>query len=606
MDSLFIPYALAENRVQFIEKLVDSIPGLIFIYDLKHHCNIYVNDRIRAIFGYTPEEVQGMGREFIHSLIHPSDIPVLIENTRRFQNSPPGTVFTQTYRMKTKDGLWRWMEDHSRILTRDADGKPLSLLGVSTDVTERIIALQELEKSEIRNRSLFEDAPCPIFISDLEGRVVRINRTGANYLQTTPEQCQGRRLGDLIPELELSIPSLIQRVVESRDIVEFFNCLELPVGQRWFQARLRPLFSQSNEVEQIQVVAHDVSEAQKANEDMIKTQAELESILGSISDGFFACDRNFTITYFNEAAEDILGRSAVEVLGKNLFDAFPEVRDTTFETNYRCAMEHGRPINFEEYFDAPRYRNWYDVRVYPSHNGITVYFQVTTNKKTAEHELKRYAESQAALVREVNHRVKNNLATIQSLLNIEKQRAQLADDSRYSATVDILRTRIRGLATVHSMLSESGWIPLRIETVVQRIVNASFEGVQRRIEFTVVQEDDSLTVDSDQAHHLALAICELTTNSLKYAATQSPGKELVISVSIKACDGHFCIEFRDNGPGFPDHVLRKPTTSGIGMELLHGLIQHSLRGKVKLMNDNGAHISMRVPRHDPTQGDEWS
>jgi PAS domain S-box-containing protein len=593
---------LPENRGEFIEKLVNFVPSLIFIYDLEEHRNLFVNDRIQDMLGYSPEEIQGMGGNFIHNLIHPDDVDSLLVNTRNFQNCPSGTVITQAYRMRSKDGQWHWMEEQSRVLTRNQDGKPLSILGVSTDITKRKNAIRELERSERQNRSLFEDAPCPIFIGDLEGRVIRMNRTCTTYLNRAPKECQGRMLHELIPELAESIPKLIAKVLETGDIVESFNHLHLPVGERWFQSKLRPLYDEEGNIEQIQVVAHDVSEAQRSNEEMIKAHAELESMLTSISDGFFACDRDFTVTYFNEAAEKILGRKSSEILGRNLFDAFPEARGTVVEDNYRRALDSGNPIYFEFFFDAPPYENWYNVRAYPGENGITVYFQVTSQQKEAEKELQRYAESQAALVREVNHRVKNNLAAIQGLLNIERQRANMSNNSQYTETVDILRARIRGLSTIHSLLSESGWQPLKVETVIRRIINASMEGMPENTKVTVRQRDESLTVDSDQAHHLALAINELITNSFKYASPATEDTTLEIQFEIEAFDHHLGIVYTDNGPGFPATVIERPSTAGIGMELLHGLIQHSLLGSVKIDNQNGARITLTIPRHQPGGG----
>ncbi len=123
---------------------------------------------------------------------------------------------------------------------------------------------------------------------------------------------------------------------------------------------------------------------------------ELFHILESITDAFFALDNDLVVTYFNSAAEQFLNRSAADVLGRSLFDAFPEARGSIFDIKYREALQHRQPLSFETWFDVPPYRNWYDVRVYPRKDGIAVFFLVTTERRQAENAVRR---SQAMLAR---------------------------------------------------------------------------------------------------------------------------------------------------------------------------------------------------------------
>ncbi|MEW6179016.1 MAG: diguanylate cyclase [Chloroflexota bacterium] len=115
-------------------------------------------------------------------------------------------------------------------------------------------------------------------------------------------------------------------------------------------------------------------------------------ILESISDAFFALDDRLIVTYFNQAAERMLNRKRVEVLGKPLFDVFPEARASIFEEKYRYAIQHKQSLSFETYFDQPPYENWYQVRVYPRTNGISVYFQVITEQFRAKQALQKAQE----------------------------------------------------------------------------------------------------------------------------------------------------------------------------------------------------------------------
>ncbi|MFP4350577.1 MAG: PocR ligand-binding domain-containing protein [Desulfococcaceae bacterium] len=143
----------------------------------------------------------------------------------------------------------------------------------------------------------------------------------------------------------------------------------------------------------------DASEGRQAQDREAHLQQMLVDTLESISDAFFSLDDELVVTYWNRAAEHYLGRTADEVIGKPLFEAFPEARGSIFETNYREAVRTRRPLIFETYFEVPPYQNWYEVRVYPRPNGISVYFLVTTERKRAELAL-RESEERLRLISE--------------------------------------------------------------------------------------------------------------------------------------------------------------------------------------------------------------
>ncbi len=148
----------------------------------------------------------------------------------------------------------------------------------------------------------------------------------------------------------------------------------------------------SEEHELLAEAASDLAFAlEKLDADESRAAAERETvnILESISDAFFALDEHLVITYYNGAAARVLGRSAEEVVGSNLLDAFPEARGTDFEKKYREVLQTRRAVSFETFFEQSPYRNWYEVRVYPRERGISVYFTVTTERKEAELALRR-------------------------------------------------------------------------------------------------------------------------------------------------------------------------------------------------------------------------
>ena len=146
-------------------------------------------------------------------------------------------------------------------------------------------------------------------------------------------------------------------------------------------------------------------ERKRAEEQLTASHRQVRDILESISDAFLSLDDDLVVTYFNAAAERMLHRAASEVLGRPLFDAFPEARGSVFEQKYRQALREKQALAFEADFSVSPYANWYDVRVYPQTHGISAYFQVITDRKQAEAALRESEERFNTLVCSVNEGV---------------------------------------------------------------------------------------------------------------------------------------------------------------------------------------------------------
>jgi len=110
-------------------------------------------------------------------------------------------------------------------------------------------------------------------------------------------------------------------------------------------------------------------------------QLHYENILESISGGFFALDSAFRITYWNNAAAEGTGLSAEAVLGKHVFEVFPNAEGAELGEKYRRAMETRTFQSIETAYKDDRFEAWYDVRIYPADDGLSVFFQDITEKR---------------------------------------------------------------------------------------------------------------------------------------------------------------------------------------------------------------------------------
>jgi PAS domain S-box-containing protein len=113
-----------------------------------------------------------------------------------------------------------------------------------------------------------------------------------------------------------------------------------------------------------------------------RAHEQLEIVLKSITDGFAVLDKNWKYTYFSDQAVKIVGKRAEDLLGKCIWEVFPDARGTPFYENYHRAVETGKAVHFEEYFEP--LDAWLECHCYPSDAGLSVYFHEITSRKRAE------------------------------------------------------------------------------------------------------------------------------------------------------------------------------------------------------------------------------
>jgi two-component sensor histidine kinase len=204
------------------------------------------------------------------------------------------------------------------------------------------------------------------------------------------------------------------------------------------------------------------------------------------------------------------------------------------------------------------------------------------------------AEAKMALLHEVNHRVKNNLAAIIGLLYAAQRQTGLANQSVYQTILTDLVNRIQGLATVHSLLSASEWAPLSLSELTRQIIRSSLQAAPRDKAISVTVTSSPVQVTPDQAHNLALIINELTTNTVRHALHGRDSSHIIVNIWLE--DEIINFQFRDDGPGYPAQVLQFEQ-HGVGFDLIQPLVRKSLRGELSLFNQGGAVTHIRFRAH---------
>jgi PAS domain S-box-containing protein len=134
---------------------------------------------------------------------------------------------------------------------------------------------------------------------------------------------------------------------------------------------------------------------QAARLDAEQARAQTRQILESITDGFLAFDRAWNFTYLNQTGARALGRSAEELLGKQLWAEFPELAGTPFGQLYRRAMDEGLALELEDYY--PPFAAWFEARAYPSEHGLSLVFRDVSARRATEQALRASEDRTARL-----------------------------------------------------------------------------------------------------------------------------------------------------------------------------------------------------------------
>ncbi len=194
------------------------------------------------------------------------------------------------------------------------------------------------------------------------------------------------------------------------------------------------------------------------------------------------------------------------------------------------------------------------------------------------------AQINAVLLKEVNHRVKNNLSEIIGFLYAQMRFA--SNESDHDEFVQNLISRIRGLATVHDMLSSSGWNPLELTRLAKGIIDNAIASASSSRKIKTSISKSSIHVNSNQAHALALILNELVRNSLKHALVDRDSLKIKVRMRKRRA-GRITLVYSDNGPGYPEEVLELNGKS-LGLDLIQNLTMKNLHGELTLQNEGGA------------------
>ena len=212
-----------------------------------------------------------------------------------------------------------------------------------------------------------------------------------------------------------------------------------------------------------------------------------------------------------------------------------------------------------------------------------------SDRKRAEDQVKASLKEKETLLQEIHHRVKNNMAVISGLLNLQ---AENAGDERLRDALTVSQNRVQSMSAIHEVLYQSDNLSsIDMNTYLSKLASAVAQNYTIGNKATVKVESEDILIGTKQATPLGLVVNELITNSFKYAFPENRGGEIKISLVKKAQD-QIVLEYADNGVGMPKDFDWNKAKS-MGLKLVKMLSENQLDGSIDMESNNGTKFTIK-------------
>lgn len=195
-----------QERQRFIQRVTDTVPGILYVYDLVEQRNIYANRQLAISLGYSVEEVQAMGAQLLPQLMHPDDLARLPAALDHIQTLRDGDINDFEFRMHRVDGEWRWFSDRGTVFLRQSNGLPRQVLGFALDITER----KQAEEDRQKFFAMVDNSSELISMATLQGQSFYLNPAGCALVGLDPSEVDATEIEDFLPA---EVKSFFRQVV---------------------------------------------------------------------------------------------------------------------------------------------------------------------------------------------------------------------------------------------------------------------------------------------------------------------------------------------------------------------------------------------------------
>ncbi|MCX6685060.1 MAG: PAS domain S-box protein [Methanoregula sp.] len=489
-------------------------------------------------------------------------------------------------------------KDHTTIwaLVNSSIGTDNIVICSAVDITERKRIKDIINESEIRYRTLFDSASDAIFIHDFDGRIFEANRIACDRLGYSRSEITAMNLKDLDAGAFALMTQEQYGKIQDGDGIIFETVHQSKEGRR-IPIEVSSRIIQYSAGTAIISIVRDISERKKAESALRESEKRYRMVGELIPFGVWMCNAEGNFTYLSESFLNLLNLTLADCANFSWVQRLPmEDRDRTLSDWKQCVQTscfwdyEYRIIDREgkEHFVLSRGSPLYD----QSGNVISwvgIHLDITERRRY-ENRLESSLREKEVIIKEVHHRVKNNMQVISGFLLLQ---SNYIDDPLAVEKLNECQRRIKTMALVHEKLYQSKSLEfINTADYIQSLVSDLMESYTISTEIDLKMNIEQVNINLDTAIPCGLIINELVTNALKYAFKDRPTGKIILDLHLGA-DHRFTLIVQDNGVGLPSDYEARSAAS-LGMQLVKVLIRQ-LGGEMNISNEKGARFEISFP-----------
>lgn len=454
---------------------------------------------------------------------------------------------------------------------------------------------QKLREEGINSKLLFDRAPIAYQSLDEDGNIIHVNDIWLEKLGYTGEDVTGRWFGDFLVEgfvdhFRTNFPRF-KSAGEVHDVV--FDMVRKDGGKITVSFDGRIGYDEEGKFKQTHCIFQDITEQRRAEKALMKSEQYYKTIFENTGTATLIVEADTKVSLVNAEFVKLYGKGKEVIEGQMEWPQFVSTEYIPMMKEFHATRRinpDAVPRNYEfDFLDSTGHvKNVLTtVAIIPGTSKSLVSLLDVTKQKTAEKKLKSSLQDKDLLLREIHHRVKNNLQIISSLLNLQSRYIQDED------ALDVFtesQNRVKSMAIIHEKLYKSrSMSKIDFEEYITDLTDSIFYSYHVNPSKVVLVKDiDRIFFDVDTAIPCGLIINELITNCVKHAF---PGDiKGTITIELLRVGEDYLLNVADNGAGFPEEIDFQNTES-LGLQLVNNLV-NQLDGTIELDRSNGTRFKI--------------
>jgi len=593
-------------------QLVENINEGIIKFD-PNEVITYANKRFCKMVEYSAKEL--IGKVGHNLLVSSKDSMKLVHEA--IQQRLNGISSKYELELKTKSGKVIWISMNGTPVFNE-QGVFEGSIGVIADITRDKKNQDKLERSEQRYRTLVEKMNEGIIMVDNDEVIEYVNDRFCEIVGFKYKELVGERVEEILIHCMQSRKRVRKMVDLRRDgISSKYEVRFKRKSGEWIDVSMNgtPLYGEDGKVRGSMGILTDITEARLAEEALLKSEEKYRTLVEKMNEGVIRLNADDTIEYVNARLCKILGYTVKDLVGKNRFDILKVDSGSMKEIKKSVAIRKRGGSSKYELKHRRKSGEW----IWISINGtpfvddrgkitgsLGIVTDITDQKRfeteinelnfsLEERVIQRTAELEKAnteirsLLREMHHRVKNNLQIVSSLLNMQ---AASVGDAFVAEAFKESQDRIQTMAFIHeSLYLNESMSEISVKKYLEQLVKDRVRvnaDLTNKVNLKTTFPDIHFKIDTMLP--IGLLLNELVTNSLKHAFPNNREGRIVVSLDLRSKKS-VILSYSDNGIGFP--LEKTGDSSGsLGLILIESFAMQ-LDGKLKRLDKPGTHYEIR-------------